>query len=91
MAPKGLDFSFRPKTKGKKGGIADEVNVLIKSFHGKSPEALSRHKSRQQKAFTSLTQNKTPAQHSCLQVCTFLNAISDQTLLTDSISQIINR
>ena len=68
MALNGLDF--KPKTKlynqcvqrnrerhGKKGGIADEVNVLIKSFYGKSPEALSRQKSRQQKAFTSLTQN----------------------------------
>ena len=39
-------------------GIADEVNVLIKkSFQG--PKAFSRHKSRQQKAFTTLTQNET--------------------------------
>ena len=40
---------------GEEGGIADEAFVLIKSFE--SPEALSRHKSRQQKAFTNLTQN----------------------------------
>ena len=64
MAPKSFGFGFKPNTKlyhlevtksNRKGGAADEVNVLIKSFH--SPEASSRPKSRQQKAFTSLTQH----------------------------------